>query len=137
MDNRRRALATLIGVFLLGLILGLGGTLAWVRRDLPAWPIAFRGSGGRNHFSEMLSLTPEQDKQIKAIFDETRRQTEELRKEIDPKFDAIRAQANSRIAALLSDEQKKKFEQFLKERDSSRNRNPRGDDRNSHGPSPH
>ena len=136
MDNRGRALASLIGVFLLGLILGVGGTLTWVRRGLPVWPNAFQGSGGRTHFPEMLNLTPEQNKQVKAIFDEARRQTADLRKGTEPKFDALRAQINSKIAAILNDEQKKKFEQFLKEHESSRIWNPHRDDRNNRGPMP-
>jgi Spy/CpxP family protein refolding chaperone len=138
MNNRVRALESLIAVFLLGLLMGAGSALIWTRGGLPrgSW---FSMGGGRNpvKFSDMLHLTPEQDAQIKAIFDETRSQGVALRREMESKFAVIRAQANSKIAALLSDEQKKIFERFLKELDAIRDLPPRGDGRENHGPPPH
>jgi len=122
MNNRVRALESLIAIFLLGLVIGAGGALLWVDRGPQNADNADRRSligGNRNpvRLSDLLHLTPEQDAQIKAIYDETRRESAALSKEMGPKLEAIRTKTNSRIAALLDDEQNKIFEQFLKERD--------------------
>jgi Spy/CpxP family protein refolding chaperone len=137
MNNRVRALESLIAVFLLGLLMGAGGALIWSHNGLPNGASWFSTGGNRNHFSEMLNLTPEQDTQMKAIFQDTRRQTAALRDEMEPKFAAIRAEANGKIAALLNDEQKKKFEQYLKERDSPRSHARGGNSPENRGQLPH
>jgi hypothetical protein len=142
MNTRVRALESLVAIFLLGLVIGAGGALLWVDRGTQTTsttsPRSFMG-GRRNpvRLSELLKLTPEQDAKIKAIYDETRRQSAALSKEMGPKFEAIRTQTNSRIAALLNEEQKKIFEEFLRgQQDESRNRSARGGGREGGGPQP-
>jgi hypothetical protein len=137
MNNRVRALESLVAIFLLGLIIGLGGTLLWVDRGPQNTNTCQRSwIGGRRNpvkLSDLLHLTPEQDAKIKAIFDDTRRQSATLSKEMGPKFEAIRAQTNGRIAALLNDEQKKIWEEYLRHRDESRDRSARGEKREDGG----
>jgi len=140
MNNRVRALESLIAIFLVGLIIGIGGALLWVDRGPQnATDTNSRSAGGYKKnpikLSGLLHLTQEQDAKIKAIFDDTRRQSAALSKEMGPKFEAIRSEANDKIAAILNDEQKKIWEQFLKERDrdESRDRSGRGGGRNDGG----
>jgi hypothetical protein len=137
MNNRVRALESLIAIFLVGLIIGIGGALLWVDRgpQNSVDPNSRSGGGSKRSsvkLSELLHLTPEQDTKIRAIFDDTRRQSAALSKEMGPKFEAIRTEANNKIAAILNDAQKKIWEQFLKERDrdESRERSSRGGGRN-------
>jgi len=138
MNNRVRALESLIAIFLLGLIIGVGGALLWVDRGpqnatnaIPRFSGAYRRNPVK--LAELLHLTPEQDAKIRAIYDETRRESAALSKEMEPKFEAIRNKTNSRIAEILNDEQKKIWEEFLKQRDESRDRSGRGGGRNDDG----
>jgi hypothetical protein len=139
MNNRVRALESLVAVFLLGLVIGMGGALLWVDRSSQNAAVTAPrfGTGFKKNpikLAELLHLTPEQDAKVKAIFEETRRQSAALSKEMGPKFEDIRNQANSKIAELLNDEQKKLWEEFLRQRDETRNRSARGDEREGGGP---
>jgi hypothetical protein len=152
MNTRVRALESLIAIFLLGAVIGAGGALLWVNRDSQTTPATTTTATGSRSWmgrkrdpvrlSELLKLTPEQDAKIHAIYDETRRQSAALSKEMGPKFEALRTQTNNKIAALLNDEQKKIFEEFLRgQQDQSRDRSARGGgreggDRDDGGPQP-
>ena len=72
---------------------------------------------------DRLQLSNEQKTQVHQILDETRQQLTSLRKESEPRFDAIRQQADERLQKVLSAEQWKQFQQ---ERDSMRGRGRRG-----------
>ncbi len=85
-----------------------------------------RGGDRAARFEAMLDrlqLSTEQKTQVKQILDETRQQLNGLRKESEPRFDAIRQQADERLQKVLSPEQWKQFQQ---ERDSMRGRGRRG-----------
>ena len=77
---------------------------------------------------DRLQLSTEQKTQVHQILDETRQQLASLRKESEPRFDAIRQQADERLQKVLSPEQWKQFQQ---ERDSMRSRGRRGSGRGS------
>ena len=72
---------------------------------------------------DRLQLSNDQKTQVKQIVDETRQQLDGLRKESEPRFNAIRQQADERLQKVLSPEQ---WKQFLQERDSMRGRGRRG-----------
>ena len=85
-----------------------------------------RGGDRAARFEAMLDrlqLSSDQKSQVKQIIDETRQQLDELRKESEPRFGAIRQQADERLQKVLSPEQWKQFQQ---ERDSMRGRGRRG-----------
>lgn len=143
MNDRPRALAVLIAVFLLGAILAAGGTYLLFRGS-QAPERRVRGDRppgmppqGRQRIQELLNLTPEQETQFGKIMAESRRQTEALRAEQQPKIEAIFAEQQPRMDAILADthrqvmaildkDQQKKFESRWKEINSRRNRPPRG-----------
>jgi Spy/CpxP family protein refolding chaperone len=75
---------------------------------------------------DRLQLSTEQKTQVHQILDETRQQLASLRKESEPRFDAIRQQADERLQKVLSPEQWKQFQQ---ERDAMRSRGRRGSGR--------
>jgi len=130
MKNRTQALAVLIAVFLVGCVLGVAGFRLWESRSqgeaVPLFPWREQGRAGR--LVELLQLTPEQNAQLNAILQDTRRQIDASRLDTERKMDAIRTQANAKIEALLNDEQKKKFAQYVKETGSrGESRDYRGD----------
>jgi len=129
MSNRARALISLIAVFLLGCLVGGGGLYTWQKRVQPVGkssPPARRGPDGPRSFAETLKLTPQQQDQFKQIFEDSRRQIDALRAEMEPKFHAVQIQTNQRILASLNEEQKKKFEQMSKEMEARRESMRRG-----------
>jgi periplasmic protein CpxP/Spy len=81
------------------------------------------------HLTHMLSLTPDQQTQVKAILAEQHQQMEQLRgsapqstqagQPAQPDRDQIRSirqDTNTKIEALLNDDQKTKFEAWIQQR---------------------
>jgi Spy/CpxP family protein refolding chaperone len=154
--NRPRAFAVLVAVFLVGCIAGASGSYYWLKKDTDIRS-RHRDEGppgpqGRQRWMQLLhslQLTSEQDAQFKEIMAESRKQVEPLWKQQEPllkqmeplrrqldairdsqfdKLDAIRAETNRKLSAILNPEQKKLFEAFLKESEEMRRRPPRGRD---------
>lgn len=92
-----------------------------------------RAEGSRQErFERMLDrlqLTNEQKTEVHKILTETREQLQSLRKESEPRFDAIRQQADERLQKVLTPEQ---WKQFQEEREKTRGRGRRG----GRGPDP-
>ena len=108
-------------IFVLGVAAGalaLNGFQRWSRS---------RADGSRQQrFERMLDrlqLNADQKTQVHQILGETRDQLQNLRKESEPRFDAIRQQADERLQKVLTPEQWKQFQQ---ERDANRGRERRG-----------
>lgn len=108
-------------IFVLGVAagaLGLNGYQRWSRS---------RAEGTRQQrFERMLDrlqLNADQKTQVHQILAETREQLQNLRKESEPRFIAIRQQADERLQKVLTPEQWKQFQQ---ERDGMRGRERRG-----------
>lgn len=108
-------------IFVLGFAAGalaLNGYQRWSRS---------RAEGSRQQRFERLldrlQLNADQKTQVHQILSETREQLQNLRKESEPRFDAIRQQADERLQKVLTPEQWKQFQQ---ERDANRGRERRG-----------
>jgi uncharacterized membrane protein len=142
MTDRPRALIVLIAVFLLGGIVGTGGTYLWMKKSPAPERVEMPGrrpgpSQGRPRMQELLQLTPEQESQFGKIMAESRRQMEALRaeqqpkieavlSERQPKMEAIIADTNRKVMAILNKDQQKKFESMWKEMNSRGRRPSRG-----------
>lgn len=108
-------------IFVLGFAAGalaLNGYQRWSRS---------RAEGSRQQRFERLldrlQLNADQKTEVHQILSETREQLQNLRKESEPRFDAIRQQADERLQKVLTPEQWKQFQQ---ERDANRGRERRG-----------
>ena len=117
MKNRTRALAAIFAVLLIGCLLGMTGYHFWGRglQKHSAVSDAQRTQGHAGRLADRLQLTKEQKAQLNAILEDSRRQIDAGRKELELKMQTIRAQTNEKIAAILNDEQRKNFQQFLGE----------------------
>jgi len=83
------------------------------------------GSGNRmDELSERLKLTADQKTKVQEIFSDTREQIRGVRREMGPRMNEIRHQADGRLQTVLTPEQ---WEQFQKLRDERqrRGRGPR------------
>jgi Spy/CpxP family protein refolding chaperone len=108
-------------IFVLGVAAGalaLNGYQRWSRSRVEATR--------QQRFERMLDrlqLSADQKTQVHQILAETREQLQNLRKESEPRFDAIRQQADDRLQKVLTPDQWKQFQQ---ERDAMHGRERRG-----------
>jgi len=123
--TRREAALLVFVVFLLGLLVGGVGNHLWGER---VWgrqqPRPHAGPPSReevvNKLTAELQLTPDQQKQIGPIIDDTRAQIRAVYEPADAEHEKIRQQGRARIRAVLTPEQQPKFDQFLQRMDEQR-----------------
>lgn len=70
--------------------------------------------------AQELSLTPEQEKQIREIFKNNEERFKKLRKNIDDRLSSIRSQLKNEIKNVLTNEQVLKFEAMIEKYISQR-----------------
>ena len=124
-QNNRKAILLVFAVFLLGIALGGVGTYALVAtRVLAARPqpptLGRDPRGTMARFTHELGLNPDQQKQIEAIFNETRARYGALHERLDPEYEQVRQEGRQKIRQMLTEEQKPKFENLLHRIDEER-----------------
>lgn len=137
MKDRFRALAVLAAVFLVGIIIGVAGSHYWLKPATETVRISDnelpppRERLARPPFPE-LNLTDDQKKKFGEIMAETRKKFEEIEKlqreqmiDLDRKRNAILTDHNSKVDLILNDDQKVKFDNFVKEWNEWLERAPR------------
>jgi Spy/CpxP family protein refolding chaperone len=125
MDNdkkRGEAAILVVIVFLLGALLGGVGNHVWGERVWGKQTISAPQTKGQivSNLTKELQLTPDQQKQLGAIVDDTKMQWRALYTTIEPRHEEIRQQSRDRIRAILTPDQKPKFEEFMKRIDEQR-----------------
>ncbi len=80
-------------------------------------------------FHDYLGLDQKQRQQVNEILDETRNEVRTLHKDTQPRFQSIQEESRARIRAILTEEQRKKYDEFRqnlqrrnRDRDSDRGR---------------
>jgi flagellar basal body-associated protein FliL len=76
-----------------------------------------------HELTSLVNLTPEQSQQVDAVIADVQSQMKSIRKTLDPKLGEVRQQGRERIRAILSAEQRPKFEAFIQKLDEERQRN--------------
>jgi len=116
-------------VFLLGAALGgLGGYVfahqkyAVTNAAAPPSDAAKRAQKVQE-LTSLANLTTEQGQQVDAIIADIQTQMKSIRKTLEPQFDEARQKGRERIRAILNEEQKPKFEEFIRKLDEERRRN--------------
>ena len=113
-QGSRKAFFLVFLVFALGIALGALGTYVVTTRVLAAHSPAVRSPASTIAvFTRDLNLTPEQQKQIQAILNDTRAHYAEIHKRDDPEYDKTREEGRDRIRQVLTPEQGPKFEELL------------------------
>ncbi len=114
-------------VFLLGA--ALGGMLGYVfaHRVIAAAPPQMTEAEKRaqkvQRLTQELNLSPDQQKQLDAIMTSVQAQYKAIHQSTDPQINEARLKGREQIRAILTPEQKPKFEEFLKRLDEERKRN--------------
>jgi Spy/CpxP family protein refolding chaperone len=120
----REAALLVIVVFLLGAVLGGLATHVWSihasTSSIPHGPDQLI-----DQLSHQLQLSPYQLKQVTDIVDQTHSQVRAIYAPLDAQREQIRQQARERIRAVLTPDQKVKFEDFLRHLDEERKKEER------------
>jgi Spy/CpxP family protein refolding chaperone len=74
-------------------------------------------------FTQELNLVPDQQKQLEAIIASVQAQYKTIRQTTEPQINEARQKGREQIRAILTPEQKPKFEEFLKRLDEERKKN--------------
>jgi Spy/CpxP family protein refolding chaperone len=114
-------------VFLLGA--ALGGMLGYVfaHHTTLAAPAQMTDAQKRaqkvQRLTQELNLTPSQQTQLDAIMTGVQAEYKAIHQSTEPQIDQARQKGREQIRAILTPEQKPKFEEFLKRLDDERKKN--------------
>ncbi len=125
--SSRKAAALVLIVFVLGIALGAVATYLGGRR---VWGASGEGRSRGDRRARMveqltqeLSLTAEQRKRLETVLADMRQKYDAIHTQTTPQFEQVRHEGRNQIRALLSLEQRPKFEEFLRRLDEQRKRN--------------
>ena len=115
-------------VFVLGLALGGVAGYLFAHQKYTVTSAAPTNDAARRaqkvqELTKLANLTPDQSQQVDAIISEVQGQIKAIRKTSDPQIDEVRHKGRERIRAILTAEQKPKFEEFIRKLDEERKRN--------------
>jgi Spy/CpxP family protein refolding chaperone len=117
--TRLKIWMVLVAVFVLGCVTGVA--LTGLYRSRASSGSESRERAMHERFERMrteLNLTDQQTASVRTILDETRNDYRALRTELRPRFEEPRTKARSRIRALLTPEQQKKFDAMIAQQDA-------------------
>ncbi|HUK30851.1 MAG TPA: hypothetical protein VLV89_07035 [Candidatus Acidoferrum sp.] len=126
--TKTAAVGLVLAVFVLGAALGALG-MYWAGRSVMAGPGGRRPapqtSAERNAhvvdgFTKDLGLTPDQQKQMLAILQQTGAKYKAVHDEMAPQMDAIRKEGRDQIRGILTPDQITKFDEKLRQMDEER-----------------
>ncbi|HUE56867.1 MAG TPA: hypothetical protein VMO76_13625 [Candidatus Udaeobacter sp.] len=114
-------------VFLLGAALGgvLGNVFGVHARNVPPPQLTEGEKRAQKvqRLTQELSLAPNQQKEVEAIIASVQAQYRAIRQSTEPQIDEARQKGREQIRAILTPEQKPKFEDFLRRLDEERKKN--------------
>ena len=113
---------TLLGIFVLGIIVGVVGDRVMQvvpQQSGPGRPPA-KDSGPLNMLTERLKLRPDQVKKIDGILEQAGQEYMKARAQIRPLFDEIRNRQRDQIQAILDPEQQEAYDKLIKEMEQRR-----------------
>jgi len=114
-------------VFFLGIVSGVLMTYAWETRvsssvgsvDVKS---ADRAKADVNRVYDYLGLSPEQRTEVKQITEDSRPEFNKIFQQTRPQMEALQKQTRSKIRAVLTEEQKKKYDEFNAANEARRNK---------------
>jgi len=120
---RQKATLWLAIVFVLGA--ALGGVLGYgfahrTYASAPTLTAEARRAQRRAQMTREVNLNAEQQKQVGAILDQAQNEYKTVHDVMDPQIESVRTKTRDKIRGLLSDDQKPKFEEFLRKLDQER-----------------
>jgi Spy/CpxP family protein refolding chaperone len=120
----RRAVFLVVVVFVLGLALGGLSMHLAADRLWGGHPGKGKGRDGRptvvQQLTMELGLTPEQQQQLSQILEESKTKYQAIYDQVRPQLQQVREAGRNRIRAILTPEQRPKFEERVRRMDEER-----------------
>jgi len=114
-------------VFLLGVALGGMIGYGFAHRSVSAantpLPEPVRRAHRVEQLTQLLNLTSAQSQQVDAILMQKHAEAKAIHDQTDAQMEQLRQKGREQVRAILTPEQKPKFEEFLKNLDQERKRN--------------
>ncbi len=118
----RKAAGLLVLVFVVGIAIGALGGRLWAERVSGARAGRYDHTKLVDDLTREVGLTPDQRKQLETIIEEPRAKIQALQEQRRPLFDQTREEARNRVRAILTPEQRPKYEEFVGRLDEERKR---------------
>jgi hypothetical protein len=120
LTSKRKAHLIVVTTFILGIAVGASGQYLLSYQVTP--PAASTPVDVADELTRVLTLDQPQRSQVMQILGDCQKQSQELREQNRPQFQAIRENARNRIRALLSPGQTALFNQWIKDLDAKRDK---------------
>ena len=117
LTNKRKAHLIVVTAFILGIAVGASG-LYLVTQPPP--PVASTPVDVADEMARIMKLDQSQRSQVIQILGDCQKQSQDLREQTRPQFQAIRENTRNRVRAILSPEQLVSFNQWIKDLDARR-----------------
>lgn len=126
-SEKRSAAFLLVAMALLGLIVGVGGTLVAAHEGVGRLHYhAERPPRGPNEYLDRitrdLELTAAQRDSISGILERQRGDIDAIWREVRPRFDSLRTNVRAEMRVLLNPDQQARFDEISRQNDQRRNR---------------
>jgi len=118
LTSKRKAHLIIITAFVLGIAVGASGQYLLTSQP-PSRP-ASTINDVASELTQLLKLTDSQRLQVTQILGECQQQSQNLKNQTRPQFQAIRDNTRGRILSILSDEQQTLYNQWTRELDAKR-----------------
>ncbi|MEO6726617.1 MAG: hypothetical protein ABIU20_02655 [Blastocatellia bacterium] len=121
--NKRKAQFIIIATFVIGIIVGAAGQYLVTHQSLSKSNAPNNSSKETlDDLTRSINLTREQRIQVDQFLADSRQQSQELRNQMRPQYNAVRDTTRKRISSILSSEQQSLFEKWTRELDAKRDR---------------
>jgi hypothetical protein len=118
LTSKRKAHLIVVTAFILGVSAGASGQYLLSHQAAP--PTVSTPIDVADEMTRIIKLDQSQRLQVIQILGACQKQSQDLKEQTRPQFQAIRENARNRIRALLSPEQLVSFNQWIKELDAKR-----------------
>jgi hypothetical protein len=118
LTSKRKAHLIVVTAFILGIAVGASGQYLLSYQAPP--PPASTPAEVADELTRVLKLDQPQHSQVIQILSDCQTQSQDLKEQTRPQFQAIRENGRNRIRALLSPEQLVMFNQWIKDLDAKR-----------------
>jgi hypothetical protein len=123
LTSKRKAHLIVVTAFILGVAVGASGQ--YLLSNRVAQPASSTPVDVADELTRVLTLDQPRRAQVIQILGDCQKQSQDLREQNRPQFQAIRENARNRIRALLSPEQLVLFNQWIRDLDAKREREER------------
>lgn len=118
LTSKRKAHLIVVTAFILGIAVGVSGQYLLSNQTPPR--MASTPADVTDELTRVLTLDQSKRSQVMQILSDCQKQSQELREQNRPHFQAIRENARNHIRALLSPEQLTLFNQWIRDLDAKR-----------------